>query len=135
MRRILEQYWQFWQFSRKSSFFEKPFCFSRKKSQNIPEVFIIITVRLFEKHTTKKLPGIVVLKTIKYYPKKHPFNFAESPKIWTFWEFLSNSTVWDAFYMKFVKKASLENCWHFLKKIPAVFPKNQFLNVLRILKQ
>ena len=58
-------------FWKNNYFFEKPFGFSRKewKVRTFWEVLSIITVRIFENHTTRILPVKATLKKMKFFPK------------------------------------------------------------------
>ena len=124
-------------FLKNQAIFKRPFCFSRKekKVRNSWEILSIFTVRMLKDHATKTLPIKAIFENYEIFSQKHQRNFAVSPKIQAFWEFLSNNISWDTFYKIFADKKFLEICWNFSQTIPAVLPKTNFLDVSIIIKQ
>ena len=53
----------------------------------------------FETHSKKKIAtfSVAILKNFKVFFRKNLSIFPKKPKYWTFWEFLSNNTILDAF--------------------------------------
>ena len=112
-------FWNYPSFSRRISFFEL--------------LEFSWAIVLFKTQARRKILRFPILEKSKIYSKTRSIS-PKNPKIWSFWEFLSNLKIWNAFSIKNAGECSWSLSRIFSQKT-FFFGKTQVLNVWRLHKQ